>query len=645
LLILLAVLASSVGLIGSQVNPASAANTESTQIGMPFSGAWAYNVPTSAGCGPGSGQTAHPSCHELYGYHWATDVYAGDGTDVKLNLGNPTGALAYTFVAFGDGGCGHRVVVNVKVDTTWVGQVYFDHLKNEVDNQAELNAAMSGNRVIGEVDQTCHVGFAHAHMGIKNISPSTGYSCYINHSVTGTTAGMQKGEGTTLGWLGANGTAVQQVCSGTQPGTGTPVGSGKNFTRNGGFNAGGSYWVPSGSANFAVYSGNSYEGSKYGATNAAAAGDSIRNDYPLTLNPGDAFCAEAMVRTAGGSSGASGTLAVWLMGGSNENNTYSYSNLPGSWTPISTCVTATAAHTKLRVQFYPAPGSPTLNVDAVDTHYAVARNGSFESGGSYWAPSGSANFAVYSGGSYDGSKYAATNTAASGDSIYNDRALTIGIGDSFCVEAQVRSSGGGSVTLAVWLMGGSNENGSVNVGALNAEWRTIRTCVTATATHNKVRVQFYSAVGGPTVNIDAVDSHRTIADNGSFTAGGANWSVRSGGNFAVYGTGAYEGPKRAATNAFAAGGGILQDINMAIASGDSLCAEAMVRGSGAQGAMALWLLGGANENSTVSVGTLTNEWRSIKTCVMATSAHTKVRVQFYPTVGAPTWSVDAVGVH
>lgn len=230
LLVILAFLAGTLGLttagVVSTQQPAAAANGESVQIGMPFEGQWAYDAPTNALCGPGDTQTAHPSCHEPYGYHWATDVYAPDGTDVRLKFSNATGGLTYQYVSFPDGGCGHRLVINIKVDSTWVGQVYFDHLKNEVSSQAALNTAMSGNQIIGKVDIECHFNaqnsWPHAHIGVKNISPSTGYSCYYNHSNTSHKAGMTLSLGTDIGLLGANGTAAQQECSGAQPGIEDP---------------------------------------------------------------------------------------------------------------------------------------------------------------------------------------------------------------------------------------------------------------------------------------------------------------------------------------------------------------------------------------------------------------------------------------
>src|SRR5438046_2420776 len=80
--------------------PAGADATHQAVIGMPFTGKWAYNVPTTASCGPANSQTSHPSCHMtnpstgyLWG-DWATDVYAAEGTAVKLEVPYATGALS-----------------------------------------------------------------------------------------------------------------------------------------------------------------------------------------------------------------------------------------------------------------------------------------------------------------------------------------------------------------------------------------------------------------------------------------------------------------------------------------------------------------------------------------------------------------------
>jgi hypothetical protein len=291
----------------------------------------------------------------------------------------------------------------------------------------------------------------------------------------------------------------------------------KALSQNGGFNNGTAPWSASGSANFAVHTGSSsYEGSGYAATNASASGDSIRENKTVSIASGDTYCGSAEVSTAGSGSGGSGQFVIWLLGGSSsESSTMSFSGLPGGgqWTPVQTCVTATTAHTSLRIQFYPTVGGPTINVDAVDVHSSFAQNGGFNNGTAPWSASGSANFAVSSGG-YEGTKYAATNASAAGDSLRENKTLTIGSGDTFCGSAEVSTAGsgsGGGGQLVLWLTGGpgADENSSVTFSSLpgSGRWTWVHTCVTATSSHATLRVQVYPAVGGPTIDVDAVDVH------------------------------------------------------------------------------------------------------------------------------------------
>jgi len=215
------------GVVGlTMASPATADATHQAVIGMPFTGKWAYNVATAASCGSGSNQTSHPSCHMtnpstgyLWG-DWATDAYAGDGTDVKLSVPYATGTLAYVFVPVTNGSCGHRVEVTVKVGGTEVGQVYFDHLKSEVTSQAGLDAAMSSGGVIGKVDQTCHIGYSHTHIELKS---TPDHACYVNYSNTNNTAGMTVNQDSNFGVLGSPNTGKQQACASVPSGNPPPT--------------------------------------------------------------------------------------------------------------------------------------------------------------------------------------------------------------------------------------------------------------------------------------------------------------------------------------------------------------------------------------------------------------------------------------
>lgn len=203
-------------------------------------------------------------------------------------------------------------------------------------------------------------------------------------------------------------------------------------------------------------------------------------------------------------------MAVWLLGSTaTEGSSIPFSNVGSEWTPIKTCVTASGAHTSVRVQFYPAPGGPTIGVDAVSLHATLAVNGGFNGSSSGWTRTGTANFALYGSGAYEGSGYAATNAAASGDSIRQDVARSIDEGDMYCVSAMVRSNVSGATSsgsLALWMLGTSaTESSSIPFTNIGTDWTPIKTCVTASGDHTSLRMQVYPSPGSPTIGVDAVD--------------------------------------------------------------------------------------------------------------------------------------------
>ena len=468
-----------------------------------------------------------------------------------------------------------------------------------------------------------------------------------------------------------------------------------DFTVNGSFEAGATPWQFIGSTNFVVYANGqlaandtAYDGTHYAATNTVSAGGGVYQDTTgLSIYPGDTFCGSAYVRNQLQGTGASGAFVIWLLGGgSSENSTDVFNQLGNgaNWDQVSTCVTATTAHTQVRVQFYPAPNSPTLDMDDVNVHDSlqvaapVSQNGGFESGLAPWTPVGSTNYVVYANGqlapsdaAYAGTNYGAMNTTSAGGSVYEDvSGLTISPGDTFCGSAEVRNQlqgAGASGSFVIWLLGGgSNEDGDENFSHLGngANWNAVSSCVTATTAHTDVRIQFYLTPGAPTVDVDAVnvlDSLQIatpVSQNGSFEAGLAPWQEVGSTNYVVYANGqlaptdlAYAGTHYGAMNTVSPGGGVYEDATLPIYPGNTFCGSAEVRDqlqeTGSSGSFVIWLLGGASNESSSDVfsqlGTGSN-WQKASTCVTATNAHSVIRIQFYPKPGTPTLDVDAVEV-
>jgi len=155
---------------------------------------------------------------------------------------------------------------------------------------------------------------------------------------------------------------------------GGPGGSapGANLSSDGGFEAANAWSVMPGT-NYVVYSNgqiagqSAHSGRHFAATNTNTVGGGIYEDIPLSTHSGQLVCGSAWVGAQGGGSGAGGEFVLWLLGGKyNENGVASFSNLGAGWHQEQTCVSASTAHSTLRIQFYPVVNGPaTLTIDDV----------------------------------------------------------------------------------------------------------------------------------------------------------------------------------------------------------------------------------------------------------------------------------------
>jgi hypothetical protein len=416
-----------------------------------------------------------------------------------------------------------------------------------------------------------------------------------------------------------------------------------------------------------------HSGGHYAATSTASPGGGIYQDVALQTSAGQLVCASAWLRTQLPSTGASGRFSLYLRGTSAvDAGATAYGGLGnlGNWAQAQTCVEATGSHNSLRIQLYPTPGSPPTEVDDVNVNVSLAANGGFETGGGPWRiyPNTRSNFSVYANApgappAYAGSHFAATNTATAGGGIYEDMTLNTTAGQTVCGSARVRTEypdTGASGRFALWLTGSSAHDGaSTGYSALpGGTWSLVQTCTEATGSHTTLRVQFYPAVGSPTVEIDDVNVQDSLAVNGSFEDGGGPWRLYPGtrSNYSVYAKApgappAYAGTHFAATNTSSAGGGIIQDIALKTVAGQTVCGSAELRteypATGASGIFALWLTGGAaHESGSTAYAGLGDgaNWSPVQACVEATGSHTNLRLQLYPKPGAPTVEIDDVNV-
>jgi surface antigen len=411
-------------------------------------------------------------------------------------------------------------------------------------------------------------------------------------------------------------------------------------------------------------------GTRFAATNTTSPGGGFFQDVPLQASPGESICTDAEVVTVGRHRGARGTMVLWLLGdGPAESAAIGFGPLSGgdSWTSVTACITATVAHAILRVQFYDAPGTPTLGVDGVDAHISLARDGSFvQASTSSWHPEARTAFSTpaprtTSTVAYEAGHFAAASTDTAGGGIYQDIPLTIAPGESFCADARVVTVGarpGAGGEMVLWLLGDSApEAAGRTFGGLPADsrWMPVSACVTAKSPHSFLRVQFYVAPGASRLGVDAVDVHRSLAGDSEFSpSAGSAWRVAAGSNFATYSGGghatvALAGPGFGVANTTRPGGGIYQDLHYRVATGSSFCldADVVTEGDqqGARGVMVIWLLGGSvTQVASTVFGPLAggNSWTRISTCITATAPASDIRIQFYPAPYTPNLGIDLV---
>src|SRR6201985_1263289 len=114
---------------------------------------------------------------------------------------------------------------------------------------------------------------------------------------------------------------------------------------------------------------NAHSGGHYAAANTTSSGGGIYQDVALNTSAGQLVCASAWLRTELPSTGARGTFSLYLRGTSavdaGATGYAGLGNLRG-WTQVQTGAEATGSHSSLRIQFYPAVGSPTTEIDDVN---------------------------------------------------------------------------------------------------------------------------------------------------------------------------------------------------------------------------------------------------------------------------------------
>ncbi len=211
ILVILALLFGATAVTVGTATPAAADTTPEAVIGMPFTGKWAWNVGISP---PYTDEnSSHPSVHHTPGGgDWATDIYASEGTAVRLMVPYATAALSFSW-GTSSTSCGTSTRLNVFVGGTNVGWLYFAHLQGAV-----TSGALTNGMTLGTVHNWggCNPG-THVHVEFHN---TTNHSCYVDLGNPGST---NVPLGDAFGVLGSSNAGTREACDSVPSGTTTPT--------------------------------------------------------------------------------------------------------------------------------------------------------------------------------------------------------------------------------------------------------------------------------------------------------------------------------------------------------------------------------------------------------------------------------------
>ena len=224
-----AALLAGIALVLGTPGRSSAASSATADVGMPFSGKWAYNISASQPWDDNI-DDSHPKAHERYSKDWATDVYA-TGVDVYPTVVNATGAVTLKYAGTGNnscstpGGVGAWVRVNVYVgaDQVHVGTIQYGHLDTSKVTLPRIGSVIQPTTSLGKAkywETNCwgvtNESGTHIHLSAWNAG--SGYSCYYD---LGQPGAKTVSKGTAIGKLGSNNSRPSQECaSGTASGVG-----------------------------------------------------------------------------------------------------------------------------------------------------------------------------------------------------------------------------------------------------------------------------------------------------------------------------------------------------------------------------------------------------------------------------------------
>ena len=178
-------------------------------VGMPFAGQWASDVLVPP---PYTNAPSWPGVDGAFnGGDWSTNLWAAEGTPIKLNVTSPDGPVTFEWVSSSASCDGNSLKMDVFVGGTKVGWIFFAHFNpvragTDISDPQPVNGMTLGTmHYFAGAD--CNPG---PHLHIEMSNNFTTFSCWTDNGQPGVTLA----DGAPVGMLGSSNTGPKQPCTG-----------------------------------------------------------------------------------------------------------------------------------------------------------------------------------------------------------------------------------------------------------------------------------------------------------------------------------------------------------------------------------------------------------------------------------------------
>ena len=127
-----------------------------------------------------------------------------------------------------------------------------------------------------------------------------------------------------------------------------------------------------------------YDGYGFLEMNTSQAGGSVAQDVTIAPQPGQSYSFSVWLRAAPGVNSVSGSVALWGLGGTQENGSTSFT-VGQEWTLVTAPLDVqNPGHTSLRAEIYMQTTGANFDADGAQLINAGLQNASFESSSAGW---------------------------------------------------------------------------------------------------------------------------------------------------------------------------------------------------------------------------------------------------------------------